>query len=89
MPIDRRDDDERRARAAALVKQGRDLRVRARAAQAEAHLLIEKSGHLIACEERRQQRDALLRRATEALNIAKSNSPVPLFRLPIGHKKPA
>jgi len=84
MPIDRRDDDERTARAAALLKQLKDIRARADAAQRHAREIVTKA--MRAREEHRRQRETLLKRAKEALRIARASSPG-LLRFPIRQGK--
>ena len=86
MPIDRDHDDERKARVAALIREARDLRARSEQALTRARELTVQSVALVQHEEFRQQREALLRSAREALN----RSAVPanaILRLPSTPRK--
>jgi hypothetical protein len=78
MAIDRNDDGERAARVEALIQQARALKMRGAAAKRRAHDLIARSTQILKDTERRRQRDVLLRRANEALKIAKTSAPTVL-----------
>ena len=86
MPIDRRDDSERKARVEAVLKQARELRARAENARHRAREAIANAKELLARDERRVQRDALLKRAKEALRIAQASSTI-LLPLPMGKRR--
>jgi hypothetical protein len=84
--LNRDEDDERKARADALLSQAREVRDRAQAAATRARELIEHSKELALREERRQQRERLLRRATEAVKIAKADTRPAIRRFPSNPK---
>ncbi len=78
MAIDRTDDGERKARLDALLQEARALKKRGAVVKRRAHELETRSTELLQAEERRRQRETLLRRATEALKIAKTSAPAAL-----------
>lgn len=84
--VDAVEDASHRARIAELLRQGRELRQRAEKAKNEARALVAKSTELIAAEDRRLEREALVRRTTDALNIAKASAPV-VLGVPVGRGK--
>jgi len=81
VPIDRDQDDERKARVAALL-QAHELRARSEQARARARALISQSAELILREEWRKQREMLIARAQQALDVAKPSGPL-IVRFPI------
>jgi len=68
--IDRDDDAERKARVNGLLRQADELRRRARAAADKARKLIAHSEDLARQQDRRDQRDRLLKGVREGLRMA-------------------
>jgi hypothetical protein len=79
MPTERDNDAERRERLKLVLQEAQDLRKRAHAAGKRAQELISHSRELFDREDRRQQRERLLKQATESLKAAKVPDPRPVL----------
>jgi hypothetical protein len=87
--VTRDNDAERRARIAALLRQARALRAHAAAARERAQALLARAAELSRQDEQRRHREALLKRATEALKAAKVEPRTAIRRFRIGGRRKA